>query len=68
MKNSLSPIDSEASLIDPTRISDMSPTAAPAIASMITERRTLHPSVSSCSYGGLNRSRCVRREKNRPAT
>ena len=33
---------SDASVIDPTRISDISPTAAPAIANMITLRRTVH--------------------------
>ena len=38
MKNSESPIDSEASLIEPTRTSDITPTATPAIASIVTER------------------------------
>ena len=36
------PIDSDASLIEPTRISDITPTATPAIASVMTERRTGH--------------------------
>ena len=49
MKNSESPTDSEASEIEPTRISDISPTATPAIASIETERRTLQPWVSSSS-------------------
>ena len=43
MKNSLRPTDSEASEIEPTRISDIRPTARPAIASIPTERRTLQP-------------------------
>ena len=37
-----SPIASEASEIEPTRISDMTPTATPANASMMTERLTVH--------------------------
>ena len=61
-----------ASEIEPTRISDMTPTATPAMASMATERRTVHgspsPSPSSFGCGGLNRSRCVRSEKISPAT
>ena len=41
-----------ASEIEPTRISDMTPTATPAIASMTTERRTDHgaPSPSPSSF------------------
>ena len=49
MKNSERPIDSDASEIEPTRISDIAPTASPAISNMITERRTLHPKPSSSS-------------------
>ena len=55
MKNSLNPIDSAASEMDPTRTSLISPTRTPAIASAITLRRTLHP-VASSSYGGLKRA------------
>ena len=47
MKNSESPTASEASLIEPTRISDISPTRMPAIASIATEVRTDQPQVSS---------------------
>ena len=47
MKNSDSPTDSEASLIEPTRISDINPTRTPAIASITTEVRTDQPQVSS---------------------
>ncbi len=69
MKNSLRPTDSDASLIDPTSISDITPTATPAIASIDTERRADQPkAASSCrSYGGLKRSLCVLSEKSRPA-
>ena len=49
MKNSLRPIDSEAASIEPTRISDITPTATPATASAITEERIDQPQVSSCS-------------------
>ena len=57
--------------IESTSISDMTPTATPAIASMTTDVRTLQPSVSSSSLGsissgGLKRSRCVFSEKSRP--
>ena len=49
MKNSDRPTDSEASLIEPTSTSDISPTSTPAIASAITEVRTDQPQVSSSS-------------------
>jgi hypothetical protein len=45
-KNGDRPIDSDASLIEPTRISDIRPTPTPAIASMITLRRTDHGSAT----------------------
>ena len=71
MKNSLSPIDSEAASIEPTRISDITPTATPAPASAITEVRTAQPQ-SSCSGSssecGLNSSLWVRRLNRSPAT
>ena len=41
MKNSLRPMDSDASEIEPTRISDISPTSLPATNSAMTARRTL---------------------------
>ena len=68
-KNGDRPIASEASLIEPTRISDITPTATPAIASEATARRTDHgsPPWSSASCEGLKRLRCVRSEKRRPA-
>ena len=47
MKNWLTPADSAVSAIEPTRISDISPTASPAIARMPTERRTLQTVFSS---------------------
>ena len=47
MKNSLSPTDSAASWIEPTRISLITPTATPAIASIATDRRTVHGSCPS---------------------
>ena len=53
MKNSLRPTDSDASAIEPTRTSDITPTATPAIASITTDRRTLQPSVSSCCVRGV---------------
>ena len=43
MKNSERPTDFEASVIEPTRISDITPTATPAIARAITEVRTDQP-------------------------
>jgi hypothetical protein len=43
-KNVERPTDSDASVIEPTRISDMTPTATPAIASITTLRRTDHAS------------------------
>ena len=69
-KNGDRPIDSEASLIEPTRISDITPTATPASASAITLLRTdqCSPTWSSSACSGLKRSLCVRSEKNRPAT
>ena len=68
-KNGDRPIDSDASVIEPTRISDITPTATPAIASMLTALRTDHgsPSCSSPSCSGLKRSRWVLSEKIRPA-
>ena len=44
MKNSLSPSDSAASEIELTRISDMTPTATPAMPSAMTDLRTVHGS------------------------
>ena len=69
-KNGDRPIDSDASLIEPTRISDITPTATPAIASAITDFLTdqWSPTWSSSACSGLKRSLCVRSEKNRPAT
>ena len=69
-KNSLRPMDFEASEIEPTRISDMMPTATPATASAITLLRTVQcsPTWSSSSCSGLKRSLCVRSEKTSPAT
>jgi hypothetical protein len=57
-------------VIEPTRISDMTPTATPARASAITLLRTdqCSPTWSSSACSGLKRSLCVRSEKNRPAT
>ena len=46
MKNSLIPAFSAVSEIEPTRISDISATAAPASASAVTDLRTLHGSPS----------------------
>jgi hypothetical protein len=43
-KNGDNPTASDASVIEPTRISDITPTAAPAIASMVTLVRTVHGS------------------------
>ena len=43
-KNGDNPIASDASVIEPTRISDITPTAAPAIASVITLVRTVQGS------------------------
>ena len=71
-KNSLRPTaDSEASEIDPTRISDITPDARRRRSrASITARRTVQgsPSYSSSPCGGLKRSRCVRSEKTSPAT
>jgi hypothetical protein len=56
-KNGESPIAGDASVIDPTRISDINPTATPAPASMSTLRRAVHgsPPWSSSSWAGLNK-------------
>jgi len=43
MKNSESPIAWEVSSIEPTRISESSPTSAPEMARASTERRVLQP-------------------------
>ena len=68
-KNGESPIDSDASVIDPTRISDITPTATPAMASMMTLRRTVHgsPPWSSSSWAGLNRCAWVFSENSNAA-
>ena len=68
-KNGDSPIDADASVIEPTRISDITPTATPAIASIPTALRTDHgsPSCSSATSGGLKRSRWVLSENTSPA-
>ena len=69
MKNSLSPMLSAASEIEPTRISDITPTAMPATASASTERRTDHgswPSSGSSSETGLNSSRWVLQREEQP--
>ena len=68
MKNSERPTDSEASVIEPTSTSDMTPTRTPAIASAMTEVRVDQPQPSSSSYSGLKRSRWVFSEKKRPTT
>src|SRR3954469_11930933 len=68
IKNSESPTDSEASVIEPTSTSDITPTSTPAIASAITDFRVDQPQVSSSSYSGLKRSRWVFSEKKRPTT
>src|SRR5688500_17679202 len=67
-KNGDSPIPSDASSIEPTRISDITPTATPAPASTRTLRRTLQASsgVSSSVYG-LKTSWWVRSENHSPA-
>ena len=46
MKNGDRPMSCDASSIEPTRISDIRPTATPAIASMITALRTVHALVA----------------------
>ncbi len=69
MKNSVRPTDSEASAIDPTSTSDITPTATPAIASMITDGAGRPAdAVCSSSYSGLKMSRWVFKEKRSPAT
>ena len=69
-KNGDRPIDSEASVIEPTRISDITPTATPASASAIT--RLLHrprlADVVLLGVLGVEEVLCVRSEKSRPAT
>ena len=69
-KNGERPIDSDASLIEPTRISDITPTATPARASAITALRTDQRLADVVLLGvlGLKRSLCVRSEKISPAT
>src|SRR3954451_4430919 len=49
MKNSERPTDSEASVIEPTSTSDITPTSTPAIARAITEVLVDQPQVSSSS-------------------
>src|SRR3954452_12550053 len=68
MKNSERPTACEASSIDPTSTSDMTPTRIPAPASASTDLRTDQPQLSSSPYSGLNSARCVFSEKNSPAT
>src|SRR4051794_3097970 len=46
-KNADSPIDFDPSSIEPTRISDITPTATPATASQVTALRTDHGSSAS---------------------
>ena len=58
----------EASLIEPTSTSDITPTSTPAIASAITEVRVDQPQLSSSPYSGLKMSRWVFSEKKRPTT
>ena len=66
-KNGDSPIPSDAASIEPTRISDITPTATPAPASISTLRLTLHASSGvSSSLSGLNTSWCVLSENHRP--
>src|ERR687886_2523171 len=66
MKNWLRPTDLAASEIEPTRSSDMTPTAMPATASIDTDRLTLQPWCPGSDRSGLNRSRWVRSENNSP--
>ena len=70
-KNSVRPIDSAASEIEPTRISDITPTAMPAIASA-ADRSAHAPRLAVLVLvvrpGGLKRSLWVRSEKTSPAT
>ncbi len=70
-KNSVRPIDSAASEIEPTSTSDITPTATPASASAPIDLRidqASWASDSSCEPGGLNSLRCVFSEKTRPET
>ena len=69
MKNSLSPSWLAASEIESTRISDITPTAMPAMHSAMTDLRTVHGSpCSESSVSGLKRSRWVFSENHSPAT
>ena len=66
-KNGDRPIPSDAASIEPTRISDITPTATPAPANISTLRLTLHASSGvSSSLSGLNTSWCVLSENHRP--
>ncbi len=70
-KNSERPIASEASEIEPTRISDISPTATPATGEH--DHRAAHrPAEAVLLLLGVGRieevALCVRSEKKRPAT
>ena len=67
-KNGDSPMPSEASSIEPTRISDITPTATPAPASTSTLCLMLHASSGvSSSESGLNTSWWVFSENHSPA-
>ena len=68
-KNSDRPMSSDASEIEPTRISDIRPTSTAAMASRPSALRIDQPSwcsSSSCSYG-LKTARCVFIENSSPA-
>src|SRR6185295_13072907 len=56
MKNSDRPTACEASLIEPTSTSDITPTRTPATARATTEVRVDHPQVPSSAYSGLKMS------------
>src|SRR5215208_220036 len=68
-KNGDSPMVSDASVMEWTRISNIQPTAAPATASMSTLLCTDHasPPCSVSSWEGLNRCAWVFRENTNPA-
>src|SRR5215203_1157190 len=68
-KNGDSPMASDASLMEWTKISDIQPTAAPAMASMSTLLRTDQgsPPWSSSAWEGLNRCAWVFNENTNPA-
>ena len=67
-KNGERPMPSDASSIEPTRISDITPTARPAPASTSTLRLMLHASSGvSSSESGLKTSWWVLSENHRPA-